>query len=124
MNEKRQTLTLNKPCKAEPAPVPAEQPKTRKERDREAVDRVFQTMRQYRVITKCLPLKIGINADVVALPELRGIPKQAIGAFLRIHCNSKPYKQNLARIGWRYDLAGKVVCPVADEHKKTETETR
>jgi hypothetical protein len=115
MTEKRQTLTLKKPRKAESAPVPAEPPKSRKQRDRETLDRVFKVMGEYRVIAHAFPLKIDVHKDIQALPELKGIPKKTIRIFLHIHCHSKRYLQNLTRMGWRYDLSGKVACKVEPE---------
>lgn len=94
MTEKRKTLTLKR----------IEPPKSRTQRNREQIGQVREIMQKYTVIEKAYPLKIGINADIVSLPELAEFPKYIVGAWLAIHCNSAKYKANLQMMIWRYDL--------------------
>jgi sRNA-binding protein len=61
---------------------------------------------------RCLPLKIGIHQDLIAL----GHSKNAVRRYLGWWTKRREYLHALARGGYRYDLAGKLSGTITAEH--------
>ncbi|MDQ5881604.1 MAG: ProP effector [Pseudomonadota bacterium] len=76
---------------------------------------------QFAVLRDCLPLAIGIDKQLLAaLPDLE---RKTLRIALRMHTHSLRYLKVMEKATERFDLEGKVVAELTDEHRAHATET-
>lgn len=100
------SLKSKKPDTAIVEPPAKSRNQERREQTAEYFNRLHGILMRFETIRAGWPLKIGIDKDILALPELAGIPPWAVGAYLRRHCQHPAYRARMESMTWRYDLSG------------------
>jgi hypothetical protein len=101
MTTNRPVLTLKR---INPEPVITAPSKKQMQRD--GIGAVLAALGKYEPWVRCYPLKIGIHADILGLPELAGFDPKLIRLAIKIHADGKLYKARLTCMTYRYDLSG------------------
>ncbi len=79
-----------------------------------------QFQQQFPAFSKCLPLSIGIDKQILAV--MPGLDKKTMRAALGIHTGSLRYLRVMEKATVRHDLDGTTGAEVTDTHRKHATE--
>ncbi len=101
------------------SPLPEDSAATPKTPSARAV--LKQLQERFAVFRDCQPLAIGIDKQVLAAqPDL---DRKALRTALRMHVGSLRYMKAMEKATQRFDLEGKAVAEVSEEHRAHATET-
>ncbi|MCP5268069.1 MAG: ProQ/FinO family protein [Zoogloeaceae bacterium] len=79
-----------------------------------------QLQEQFAVFRDCLPLAIGIDKQLLAAQP--DIDRKVLRIALRMHTHSLRYLKVMDKATQRFDLEGKAVAEVTEEHRTHATE--